>query len=235
MNLRNSTSLAVLIIVTLLASACTTYVPVQQGQYQQQPQYQYNPGYDPNNVVAEAIIASAIVNGMTGYYGPGHVFYQQAYYGGVPGYYIGGVFHTNTQYRTTIVNNYNTGRTEFQRNPQAFAQQHPTAVTKPNYGNGGGSNTANQQNNKPNFGQQQGGMVRGAATQQQQSTTTGKPNFGNQNGTMTRGAATQQQQQASAPSKPNFGSGGGGMTRSAPAPAPRSTPSSSSVGRSSRK
>ena len=213
MNIRNSFAIAFLIVITLLAGGCTYVQPVPMAQQQ----YEYNPGYNPNNVVAEAIIASAIINGVTGYR-YGGAFYPQAYYGGMPGYYVGGVFHTSQSNRTTIVNNYNTGRSEFQRNPAQYAQKNPGAVTK------------------PNFGSQAGGMTKGPATSTT-STSNNKPNFGSQQGGMTK--------QAAAPSRPNFGSQVGSGTRTSSAPSPSysappsrsysSSSSSSSTGRSSRR
>lgn len=212
---------SVVLALILALAGCTTYVtqPVAQ---QGQPQYDYNPGYDPNSVIADAIIASAIVNGVTGYR-YGGVFYPQAYYGGVPGYYVGGVFHTSTQYKTTIVNNYNTGRQEFQRNPTVYAQQHPNAVqAKPNYGSNAPAN------GKPAFGSQQGGMTKGPATA---TSTPGKPAFGSQQGGMTRSTPT-----ASAPpSKPAFGSSAGTVSRSALSASSTPRSSSSSSGSSRRK
>ncbi len=93
-----------------------------------QPVAQYDPGYNPSNAVADAILAAAIINGVTGYYGPGHVFYPQTMYGGVPGYYVGGVFHTSVQNRTVIVNNYNHDRVS-----------PPSQRKVPSYSSGAGS------------------------------------------------------------------------------------------------
>jgi hypothetical protein len=204
----NKFAFATLLSLVLFATACTTYVPVQQSQA---PQYEYNPGYNPDNAVADAILMAAVLNGVNGYWGPGHVFYPSVMYGGVPGYYVGGVFHTSVQNRTVIVNHYNTGRTEFQRNPQAFAKTHPDAVAK------------------PNFGSQAGGMTRGAATATSNTApASNKPQFGQQQGGMTRGAATP------APSaKPAFGPQAGGMSRSASSAS--KSASSSGVGASRRR
>jgi hypothetical protein len=196
----------VLLIVTILCSSCTTYVPVQQGQqYPQQQQYQYDPGYNPNNVLADAILASAIINGVSGYYGPGHIFYRQSMYGGVPGYYVGGVFHTSGQYRTTIVNNYNTGRNEYQRNPQSYAQANPTAVKTVNGGPG-----------KPSYGSQT------------QASSSRMPNYSNAAGGVQRGSSAPSQN-----AMPNYGSNSGGVSRS-PSFGSSSRSSSSSSSSSSR-
>ena len=200
-----------LIAAILVLAGCTTYVQQPNGQAQQMPpQYDYNPGYNPDNTVADAILAAAIINGVSGYYGPGHIFYPSVMYGGVPGYYVGGVFHTSTQYRTTIVNNYNTGRSDFQRNPAQYAQSHPAAVVVKN------------DPGKPSFGSQSGGMTKGAAA----SLSSSKPSFGSQSGSMTRGAASL------SPSKPSFGSQSGGMSHSASSSS-SSRPSSSSSNSSS--
>lgn len=209
----NFTKFSPLLILALIFSlvGCTTYVPVQQGQAV--PQYEYNPGYNPDNAIADAILMSAVINGVNGYYGPGHIFYPSAMYGGVSGYYVGGVFHTSVQNRTVIVNHYNTGRSDFQRNPTQFAQQHPDVVK---------TTTAA----KPNFGSQQGGMTKSAPTATAPAATA-RPNFGSQQGGMTKSAATPQPA-----ARPSFGSQSGGMTR-ASSPAP-SRPSSSS-GASRRK
>lgn len=189
------------LFAVLFFVGCTTYVsqPIAQ---QGQPQYEYNPGYNPDNTVADTILAAALINGISGYYGPGHIFYPSAMYGGVPGYYVGGVFHTSTQYRTTIVNNYNTGRQDFQRNPTAYAQSHPTAVSKPNYTSQGqgskGASTATT--TKPTFGSGTGTSTRVAATAPATPTPAPKPSFGSGAGSSSRSSAP------SAPSRPSFGS-----------------------------
>lgn len=194
-------SIASILILAFFSASCTTYVPVQQ-----QGQYEYNPGYNPDNTVADAILAAAIFNGVSGYYGPGHVFYPQTMYGGVPGYYVGSVFHTSPQYRTTIVNNYSTGRSEFTRNPQSYAQSHPDVVktiSKPVYG----------QSAMPNYSNNTGGVTRSAPT------SSGMPAYGSNTGGVTRSTTTP---------KPTYGSSTGGVSRSVPTSSPSRSPSSSS-------
>jgi hypothetical protein len=221
-------------ILTLNVACGPTYVqqvPVAQ-------QYQYDPGYNPNNVLAEAMLATAIVNGVSGYWGPGHVFYPQAYYGGVPGYYSGGRFHTSQQNYTTVVNNYNVGGREFQRNPTQYAQTHPSSVTKPNYSGPSGSTTGRQTNgaqtgsSKPDYGS--GGSISRGASNAQQSAQT-KPNYG-AGGTTSRGSSNASTP-SSASSKPNFGSGGSASRSSSSFSSSSSSrsSSSSSSGRSSRR
>lgn len=233
MNTSRSFNVAFLMVIVLLISACgPTYV-------QPQAQYEYNPGYNPNNVVADAIITAAIINGVTGYH-YGGAFYPQAYYGGVPGYYVGGRFHTSREYHTTIVNNYNTGHQAFQRNPQAYAQQNPKAVAvKPNYSsNTGGvsrgpATQTPQQVSKPNYGSYDGGVTRGPVA-------TSKPNYGGYNGGVSRSPVSQSPTSTySAPAKPSYSSGSGSAYRSSPSFSRSSTSSSSSssssMGRSSRR
>jgi hypothetical protein len=225
MNLRAKISAVTLIVLAALTFvACgPTYVVQNPNQVPAGAAYSYDPGYNPNNVIADAIITSAIINGVTGYYGPGHVFYPQAMYGGVPGYYVGGVFHTSSSSRTTIVNNYNTGQSEFQRNPQQYAQSHPSLVKKPDYTstkNGG-----------------QGTIGRGPSTaatpapNAAAATPAGKPAYSQSAGTIGRGAASAPAPQA-APSKPNYGATPGAITRSAPpAPARSFSNTGGSIGR----
>jgi hypothetical protein len=217
----NKFAIATLMALVFLSTACTTYVqqPVAQGQGAPV----YDPGYNPDNVIADAILTAAILNGVNGYYGPGHVFYPSVMYGGVPGYYVGGVFHTSTTYRTTIVNNYQHDRIV---PPAQRTVVVANAPSKPLY-------TAPVKDGKPQFGQQAGGMTRGPATVVNNTTvnnTTTKPQFGSQAGGMTRGPASSQPT-----GKPQLGSQSGGMTRSPSTPSPSRSPASSSSSRSSRK
>ena len=192
-----------LVIVTFVACG-PTYVVPNNGQ-----QAVYDPGYDPNQFLYDAMLADVIVNGIHGYYGPGHVFYPMVTVGGVGGYYDSyHHFHTSVQNKTVVINNYNTGREQFVR------QQ--------------------VQRGKPNYSPQQGNIQRGSPATTTQ-TTTAKPNYTSGNGgSIQRGAAPS----TPAPSaKPNYGSSGG-MTRSAPAssrPSSRPSYSSSSGGMSRRK
>jgi len=197
----------------MLVACGPTYV--QPVAYQQQQQF--NPGYDPNQFLYDAMLANAVVNGINGYYGPGHVFYPMVTVGGVGGYYDSGHhFHTSVQNKTVVINNYNTERTR-------FTQQQ---ASKPNY-----SQQPSQQQ-KPNYGSQQGTVSRGQpATQQQQVQQ--KPNYSSGNGgTIQRGAPS-----APAPavsSKPNYGSSSGSVSRAPSAPS-RPSYSGSSGGMSRRR
>lgn len=217
-----------LLILALLSACGPTYV-VERPPTQYDPAY-YNPGYDPSHAVADAILTAAVINGVTGYYGPGGIFYRQAYYGGVPGYYVGGVFHTSREYHTTIVNNYNTGRNDYLRSGQITTyngssrvvnQAPSTAIAKPNYGARPAS--------MPNYSNSPGGSVRSAPTSTY-SRPTGMPNYSNSSGTSTRSAPTSSFTR-SAPttsSKPSYGSSSGTSFRSSPTTSTRSSSSSSS-------
>jgi hypothetical protein len=182
------TGLALAAVLMLVACGPTYVQPVA---YQQQQQF--NPGYDPNQFLYDAMLANAVVNGINGYYGPGHVFYPMVTVGGVGGYYDSGHhFHTSVQNKTVVINNYNTEKTKFQQ----------------------------QVSQKPNYGTQQGTIGRGPSTQQSAPQATQKPNYGAQQGTIGRGAP---QQAPVVTSKPNYGSSTGTMQRSAPsAPARQS-------------
>ena len=196
----------------LLSVACgPTYV--QPVAYQQQ---QFQPGYDPNQFMYDAMLANAVVNGINGYYGPGHVFYPMVTVGGVGGYYDSGHhFHTSVQNKTVVINNYNTEKTKFQQQ----------AAQKPQYGQGQGTigrgapsqPNAPQAAQKPNYGTQQGTIGRGpSAPAPSAPAATGKPNYGSSTGTMQRQvpASAPAARSYSPPSKPSYSSpSSGGMSR----------------------
>ena len=71
----------------ILSVACGPTYVVQQPNGQQAV---YDPGYDPNQFLYDAMLANVIVNGVNGYYGPGHIFYPMVSVGGVGGYYDSG-------------------------------------------------------------------------------------------------------------------------------------------------
>ena len=198
-------------------------------------QQQYVPAYDPNQAVYDAALTVAILNGVNGYYGPGHVFYPMATYGGVSGYYDSGHhFHTSVTNKTVIVNNYNNEIKQHQA-------QVPTG--KPNYS---AQTPAQQQSQaqqaagKPNYGAQQGTIGRGAATTPAPATAAtpvqSKPNYQSATGgSIGRGAATTAAPAPVVSSKPNYGASQGSIQRSAPAPSPKPSFSSSSGSMGRRK
>ena len=214
MSFKTKFALAIGLAAIFLCAACgPTYVVQPNGQqaaYQQQYQ-QYDPGYDPNQFLYDAMLANAVVNGINGYYGPGHIFYPMVNVGGVGGYYDSGHhFHTSVTNKTVVINNYNTGREQFTK------QQ----ASKPNY-------TQSQQQ-KPQYGTQQGTIGRGAS---QAPAQVAKPVYASGNGgSIGRGVAS-----APVASKPSYGSSSGSMSRSAPSAPSRPSYSSSSGGMSRRR
>jgi hypothetical protein len=213
-------SVLLLVAVTLLFSACgPTYVVQPNGQAAA-----YQPGYDPNQFAYDAALAIAVVNGVNGYYGPNHVFYPSVMLGGVPGYYVGGVFHTSQSNRTVVINNY-------QNDVRTHQSQANTG--KPNYNAPAGST------GKPDYTTKSGGpgvIQRGSpstATPVAAQTPAGKPAYSANPGTIGRGAASAPP--AALPSKPSYG-GGGGIQRSVSAPpAAASRPAYSNGGGIGRK
>jgi hypothetical protein len=199
MSFTKKLALSVIFAALILGVACgPTYVVQPTGQQQAV----YNPGYDPNQFMYDMMLADVMVNGVHGYYGAGHVFYPMVTVGGVGGYYDSGHhFHTNVTNKTVVINNYNTGRTQFQQ--QA---------------------SKSQQTQKPNYGSQQGTVSRGAPQTPQ---TASKPNYSSGTGTIQRGsspapAASKPNYGSSGgisrssptpPSRPSYSPSSGGMSR----------------------
>jgi hypothetical protein len=200
------TSFAALAILLCVACGPTYVQPVAY----QQPQQQYVPAYDPNQAVYDAALTVAILNGVNGYYGPGHVFYPVATYGGVSGYYDSGHrFHTSVTNKTVIVNNYN-------NEIKSHASTSTNNASKPNYTTQTGNGT----------------VGRGPSSTPTPTATT-KPNYtSTTGGSIGRGSSTPTTTPVS--SKPNYGSSGGSVSRSAPSsssPRPSYSSSSSSSGK----
>ena len=148
-----------LVVASMFFVACgPTYYVQPTGQAAHQP------AYDPNQFAYDAMLAAAVVNGVNGYYGANHVFYPSVVVGGVPGYYVGGVFHTSQTNRTTVINNY-----------QTEIRTHQTSV-----------NTS-----KPNYGTNQGTIGRGPSSPTPSaSAQTSKPAYSTGGGSMQRSAPT---------------------------------------------
>ena len=193
MSLRIKLTFLVIFAAFILSVACgPTYVVQPTGQQQAV----YDPGYDPNQFMYDAMMADVIVNGVHGYYGYGHVFYPMITVGGVGGYYDSGHhFHTSVTNKTVVINNYNTGRTQFQQQ---------VSKSKPNYGSQQGTISRGAPQTatpaaKPNYGSG-GNIQRGAA-----SSAPSKPNYGSSSGNIGRSP--------SPTSRPSYSPSSGGMSR----------------------
>lgn len=215
--IKKSLIVAFLGLIALLSACTPTYMAAPP----------YNPGYDPNSFYYDSAFPNtAYVGGVQGYY-YGGVFRPMVTLGGVYGFYgVDGRFHTSHVNRTTVINNYNTGRLSHESRYSSDSYRPSSSVSTPGgYSKPDYTNTSPA--TRPAYGSQSGGVTRGY---QPQATAPTRPSYGSQSGGVTRGY------QSSSPSvsRPSYGSQSGGAYRSSTPSSSYSRSSSSSSSSSSR-